>query len=159
MLSVCNVVIGTQLSTLQKRLNWLRCHLWCGLGWVGESSVRWGAHGRHLANMIEWAMLGGSVDCCSNFNIVVTAALGTIVMVFVPVSRWRRVVRVRRLKLYARRCTPRLLRWSRRTSRVLIISSNSSDSCRCCRRTSYASADSLPFRTSSPDTFPRFGIE
>ena len=43
----------------KKQLNRSRCHLGCGLRWVKGSIIRWGAHWRHLTNMIEPSICGG----------------------------------------------------------------------------------------------------
>jgi len=51
---VIQSVCLSQLWSLQKWLNWSRCHFWCGLGWAQERCVMIGcilAPGL-LANMI-----------------------------------------------------------------------------------------------------------
>jgi len=34
-----------------------------------KTCIRWGKYGRHLANTIEWPVLGGDAGCCSNYSI------------------------------------------------------------------------------------------
>ena len=62
--SVCRSVTLWTLQTLLNRLTW---GLACGLGWAQGSTIRWGAHWRHLANTSESSMCGGDAASLSNY--------------------------------------------------------------------------------------------